>query len=77
MQYLVRDAPDVVRSLIGRGAWYDISIAVALRDLTLVERCLRDGPEALDHRTWHGRYAVRHYGNRPSTPEEIGDWRWC
>ncbi len=74
-QYLVRDAPDVVRMLIARGAWFDIFIAVGLRDAALVERCLRDDPEALDHRTWHGKYTVAHDGKRPATPEEIGDHR--
>jgi ankyrin repeat protein len=74
-QYLVRDAPDVTRLLIDRGAWYDIFIAVALRDKALVERCLREDPEALDHRTWHGRYTVAHNGQRPATPAEIGDRR--
>src|SRR5262245_36069049 len=74
-QYLVRDAPDVVRLLIARGAWFDIFIAVGLRDAALVERCLREDAEALDHRTWHGKYAVAHNGTRAATPEEIGDHR--
>ena len=60
-QYLVRDAPDVTRFLIGRGATVDIFMAVGLRDAALVERCLRDDP-ALDHRTWHGKYSVAHHG---------------
>ena len=74
-QYLVRDAPDVVRLLIARGAWFDIFIAVGLRDAALVERCLREDPEALDHRTWHGKYTVAHNGTRAATPDEIGDHR--
>ena len=74
-QYLVRDAPDVTRSLIDRGASVDIFMAVGLRDAALVERCLRDDPEALDHRTWHGRYSVAHNGSRPATREEIGHRR--
>lgn len=74
-QYLVRDAPDVARLLIARGAWFDIFIAIGLRDAALVERCLRDDPEALDHRTWHGKYTVAHNGTRAATPEEIGDHR--
>jgi hypothetical protein len=74
-QYLVRDAPDVVRLLIARGAWFDIFIAVGLRDSALVERCLREDSEALDHRTWHGKYTVAHTGARAATPEEIGDRR--
>jgi len=74
-QYLVRDAPDVTRFLIGRGATVDIFMAVGLNDAALVERCLRDDPEALDHRTWHGKYSVAHDGSRPATPEEIGDRR--
>lgn len=57
-QYLVRDAPDVTRLLVQRGAWFDIFIAVGLRDAALLERCLSDDPEALDHRTWHGKYRV-------------------
>jgi len=57
-QYLVRDAPDVTRLLVSRGAWVDIFMAVGLRDVALVERCLREDPEALDHRTWHGKYRV-------------------
>jgi ankyrin repeat protein len=73
-QYLVRDAPAVVRLLVDRGAWVDIFIAVGLRDAALVERCLREDPEALDHRTWHGKYVAVHNG-RPSTREEIGDHR--
>jgi ankyrin repeat protein len=74
-QWLVREAPDVVRFLIARGAWVDIFMAVALCDPALVERCLREDPEALDHRTWHGKYTVAHDGKRPSTREEIGDRR--
>ena len=73
-QYLVRDAPEVVRLLVDRGAWFDIFIAVGLRDRALVERCLREDPEALDHRTWRGKYSTVHK-SRPSTPEEIGDHR--
>jgi len=73
-QYLVRDAPEVVRLLVDRGAWVDIFIAVGLRDTALVERCLRDDPDALDHRAWHGKYVAVHHG-RPSTREEIGDHR--
>jgi len=80
-QYLVRDAPDVARLLVERGAWFDIYIAVALRDRALVERCLSDDPDALDHRIWHGKYKTVHDGRRPSTPEDLaghrGDtYRW-
>ncbi|HUL73778.1 MAG TPA: ankyrin repeat domain-containing protein [Vicinamibacterales bacterium] len=74
-QYLVRDAPDVVRLLVGRGAWFDIFIAAGLRDRALIERCLDDDPLALDHRTWHGKYTVAHTGRRPATRDEIGDRR--
>jgi len=74
-QYLVREAPEVTRLLIDRGAWFDIFIAVGLRDAALVERCLRDDPEALDHRIWHGKYTVAHNGKRAATREEIGDRR--
>lgn len=73
-QYLVRDAPEVTRWLVDRGARFDMFIAVGLRDAALVERCLRDDPEALAHRTWHGKYTTAHQG-RASTPEEIGDRR--
>jgi ankyrin repeat protein len=73
-QYLVRDAPDVARWLVDRGAWFDIFLAVGLRDARLVERCLRDDPDALAHRTWNGKYTTVHKG-RASTPEEIGDHR--
>jgi ankyrin repeat protein len=71
-QYLVRDAPDVTRLLIDRGAWFDIFIAVGLRDTALVDRCLSEDPEALDHRVWQGKYSVAHNGRRASTSEEIG-----
>jgi hypothetical protein len=57
-QYLVREAPEVVRLLIARGAWIDIFMAVGLRDAALVERCLREDPAALDHRTGHGLYTL-------------------
>jgi hypothetical protein len=75
VQYLVREAPDVARVLADRGAWLDIFAAVGLRDPMLVERCLREDPSALDHRTWHGLYTVAHHNTRPSTREEIGDRR--
>jgi ankyrin repeat protein len=74
-QYLARESPDVVRLLIDRGAWFDIYIAVALRDRALVERCLREDPEALAHRIGHGKYRVIPNGNRPKTREEIGAQR--
>jgi len=74
-QYLVRAAPGVTRLLVERGAWLDIFIAVGLRDAALVNRCLREDAEALDHRTWHGKYTVVHDGKRPATREEIGDHR--
>ena len=73
-QYLVRDARAVVRWLVDRGAWIDIFIAVGLRDRALVERCLREDPEALAHRTWSGKYTTVHKG-RPSSREEIGEHR--
>jgi ankyrin repeat protein len=73
-QYLVRDAPDVTRLLLARGAWFDIFMAVGLRDRALIERCLREDPDALDHRTWHGKYTTVHHG-RPSSKGEIGNHR--
>jgi ankyrin repeat protein len=74
-QYLVREAPEVTRMLVERGAWCDIFMAVGLRDVALVERCLQDDREALDHRIWHGKYRVRHDGKRAATAGEIGDGR--
>jgi len=74
-QYLVRDHPAIARLLIDRGAWFDIFIAVGLRDLALVERCMRDDPDALHHRIWRGKYRAVHSGERPATREEIGDHR--
>jgi hypothetical protein len=74
-QYLVRDAPDVTRLLIDRGATVDIFMGVGLRHAAMVEQCLREDPEALDHRTWHGKYTVAHNGSRPATRAEIGDRR--
>ena len=74
-QWLVRDAPDVVRYLIERGAPIDIFMAVALRDRHLVERCLTEDPRALDHRIGEGTFRVRHNGARAATPEEIGTGR--
>jgi len=74
-QYLVRDAPDVTRLLVEHGAWFDIFIAVGLRDVALVERCLHDDHESLDHRAGQGKYAVAHNGTRAATRGEIGDRR--
>jgi hypothetical protein len=74
-QYLVRDHPDVTRLLIDRGAWFDIFMAIGLRDVVLVEQCLRDDPDALNHRIWHGKYRVVNVGERPATRAEIGDQR--
>jgi len=74
-QYLVRDAPDVVRDLIARGASIDIFMAVALRDRALVDRSLDEDPAALDSRINEGRFRVRHDGAHPSTAEAIGDGR--
>ena len=65
----------MARFLVDRGAWFDIFIAIALRDRELVERCLRHDPEALDHRIGQGKYTVAHNGRRPATLEEIGDRR--
>lgn len=74
-QYLIREAPAVARLLVARGAWIDIFIAVGLRDAALVERCLRDDPDALDHRTGQGLYSGVGKGDRVMTREEIGDHR--
>jgi ankyrin repeat protein len=73
-QYVVRESPDVARLLVDRGAWFDVFIAVGLRDPVMVERCLENDPDALDHRTGQGKYATVHKG-RPSSREEIGDHR--
>jgi hypothetical protein len=78
-QYLVREAPDVARLLLDRGAWFDVFIAVGLRNAALVERCLREDPDALDHRTGQGKYQTEHKG-QPSArqiPDCRGDiYRW-
>jgi ankyrin repeat protein len=74
-QYLVRAAPDVARLLVERGAWFDIFVAIGLRDADLVERCLRSDPDALDHRTGQGKYSVAHNGRRAASAREIGDRR--
>jgi ankyrin repeat protein len=74
-QYLVREAPDVTRLLVERGAWFDIFIAVGLHDHHLVERGLREDSDSLSYRTWHGKYTVAHDGTRPATTAEIGDRR--
>jgi hypothetical protein len=74
-QYLIRDAPDVVRYLIAQGATIDIFMAVALRDRQLVDRCLKEDPDALDARINEGRFRVRHDGAHPATAEAIGDGR--
>jgi len=74
-QYLARESPDVVRLLVDRGAWFDIFIAVALRDRALVERCLRGDPEALDHRIGRGKYRVVHNGKTAATRDAIGAQR--
>jgi Ankyrin repeat len=74
-QYLVREAPEVARLLVDCGAWFDVFIAVGLRDMALAERCLHDDHESLDHRTGQGKYAVAHNGKRAATREEIGDRR--
>jgi hypothetical protein len=74
-QYLVREAPEVTQLLVQHGAWLDIFIAVGLRDAALIEQCLRQDPEALEHRTWHGKYTVAHNGRRAATRDEIGDRR--
>jgi len=74
-QYLIREVPEAVRWLVEQGAWFDVFIAVGLRDPSLVERCMRDDPDALDHRTGQGRYTVAHNNQRPATPDEIGNRR--
>jgi hypothetical protein len=74
-QYLIREAPEVARLLVDRGAWLDVFVAIGLRDAKLVERCLRDDPDALNHRTGQGKYAVAHDGKRAASREEIGDRR--
>ena len=74
-QYLVRDAPDVTRVLVEHGAWFDIFIAVGLRDVALTERCLRSDHESLNYRTGQGKYGVAHNGTRAATRDEIGDRR--
>lgn len=74
-QYLVRAATAVTRLLLERGAKCDIFMAVGLGDAALVAECLRDDPEALDHRIGRGRFQVAHKGTRPATSGEIGERR--
>jgi ankyrin repeat protein len=74
-QYVVREAPEVTRLLVNHRAWFDIFIAVGLRDAVLVARCLREDPDALNHRTGQGKYAVAHNGKWAATREDIGDRR--
>jgi ankyrin repeat protein len=74
-QYLVRDAPAVARLLVDSGAWADIFIAVGLRDAALVERCLREDPEALDHRAGQGKYTAAVHHGTPSRGKESGGQR--
>ena len=74
-QYLVRDAPDVAKLLVAHGASTDIFLAIALHDTALVERCLREDGEALEHRIGRGRFQVAHDGRRAASPGEIGDRR--
>jgi ankyrin repeat protein len=80
-QYLVRESPAVSRLLVERGAWFDIFLAVGLRDRALIDRALAGDPAALAHRTGQGVYAVAHDGTRAATPAQLvgrrGDiYRW-
>ena len=74
-QYLVREAPDVTRFLVERGAWFDIFIAVGLarRRARRAVPARRSGSARPSHlaRQVHGRSTRR----RPATREEIGDHR--
>src|SRR5262249_40888176 len=63
------------RFLVSRGAWFDIFIAVGLRDRALIERSLLEDSEALDHRIWHGKYTTVHPGHATETKPAIGDHR--
>lgn len=74
-QHLVGEAPEVARRLVERGAWFDLFLAVGLRDPERVERALAAGPAELSHRIGHGLYAVAHDNRRAATREEIGERR--
>ena len=50
VQWLIRDAPDVVRFLLERGAAPDIFLAAALGDRGLAERLIAQNPECLAYR---------------------------
>ena len=75
VQYLVREAPEAVRYLVERGAWFDIFVAIGLGDLPLVDRCRAADPDVLNHRIGEGLYQVAHDGRHPATAEQIGDRR--
>jgi hypothetical protein len=49
-QWLIRDAPDVGRFLLERGAKPDIFLAAALGDRRLAEKLILSGPGCLSHR---------------------------
>ncbi len=75
-QYLVRSAPEVARLLVARGAWVDIFLAVGLGDVARVERCLREDPAALDHRTGLGLYRALHRPGGAIAPQRGDIYRW-
>ncbi len=78
-QYLVREAPDVTRFLIERGAWTEIFMAISLGVQPLVERCLGEDAHVFDHRIGERLYSVAHDGKHASRPEDHrrGDiYRW-
>jgi ankyrin repeat protein len=51
VQWLIRDAPDVVRFLLGRGATPDIFLAAALGDRDLALRLIDANPACVGYRT--------------------------
>ena len=50
VQYLIKDRPEICRFLIGRGARTDLLLAVALGDVDLVRRCLKEDPASIGMR---------------------------
>jgi ankyrin repeat protein len=50
VQWLIRDAPDVVRFLVDRGATPDVFLATALGDRDLVTRLIDANPQCVAHR---------------------------
>ena len=74
-QYLVREAPDVARLLVERGAWFDIFIAVGLRDAGARRALSARRPRGARSSHRAGQVHGRAQRQRAATREEIGDRR--